>query len=127
MAEQFTTVNNITSVLENLSLYICKTTNELVNQSTASSKEKINELFALDLVKMAEIHIKYITVNAMRSKIMHFKCANLRSHIGNMVSLVAITFINEYQASGYESGYFQKGTISLIDQAQKILLKAIRP
>ena len=120
-------MDNLSNILKDLSLFIYKATNEEFNASQASVKENINELFGIDLVKMATIHIKYITIITYSQKILLFKCPKLRNHMQNMVSLATITFINEYTEVGYECGYFPKGTIQLLDNALKTLLARIRP
>ena len=71
-----------------------KETNEKLAKSEATTKEKTNELFALDIVKMVDIHIKYITVMMFRQKVDLLKDQNLKNHLLNMVSLTAITWVN---------------------------------
>jgi len=51
-AEEFTVLDKVLQILKVLSLYIFKKTNMKLNASKASSKEKINDIFALDIVKM---------------------------------------------------------------------------
>ena len=106
-AEEFTQLENVLRIMKILSLYIFKKTNMKLNASTASSKEKINDIFALDIVKMVQIHIKYITVATAASKIHLFTCLKLRGHLCNLFALSAIHFIQEYKAEGYECGLFQ--------------------
>ena len=75
--EQFTDVHNMVEVLKNISLYVYKTTNEKLESSDASTKDKTNKLFALDLLKMSTIHMKYLTISMTASKIDQFKCPKM--------------------------------------------------
>ena len=52
-----------------MSLYVYKNTMEKLNSSGASEKEKTNHLFALDLVKMSNAHVKYLTISMAASTI----------------------------------------------------------
>jgi len=44
-----------------------------------------------------------------------------------MLCLAALTFINDVRSDGFESGYFAAGSIRLIDEAMKLVLKRLRP
>lgn len=76
---------------------------------------------------MVDIHIKYITVMMFRQKVDLLKDQNLKNHLLNMVSLTAITWVNQDRDLGYDTGYFGKGATTNLDEAQKLLLRRIRP
>ena len=40
---------------------------------------------------------------------------------------MGLTHLQEYSNIGYESGYFAKGTVTLINEAVKVFLTRIRP
>ena len=61
------------------------------------------------------------------SKIHHFKCEKLRGHLNALLALTCLSWITEFRSVGYESGYFKNGTLDLMEDAVKILLKRIRP
>ena len=44
-----------------------------------------------------------------------------------MCCLVGLKFIKDIQAYGYDSGYFKKGDLILVDEATKNILKKLRP
>ena len=77
-----------------------------MSQSTASRKQQINDLYALDIVKMTGIHIKCITLIMASEKIATIPCPNLRAHLLNCMALMGLVWIEEYKATGYEAGYF---------------------
>ena len=60
--EDFCKLENIDHALKNISLYTIKTTLDTLAASKASKKEQENMIFALDVVKMATIHIKYLNI-----------------------------------------------------------------
>jgi hypothetical protein len=71
--------------------------------------------------------MKYTTVVIARSKLAHLSCPKLRQHLDDLLCLAALTFVNDVRSEGFESGYFGSGSIRLIDDAIKILLKRLRP
>jgi hypothetical protein len=125
--DAFSKFENVFLVLQNLSLAIFKSTNLKLDSSSETEKKKINEIYALDVVKMAQVHIKLITLYFLKNKINLFTDNNLRNHMKNLMALVGLVFILEYKSEGYDCGYFQKGAIDLIDGAIKVLLLKIRP
>jgi len=76
---------------------------------------------------MATAHVKYTTISMAASKIHHFKCEKLRGHLNALLALTCLSWITEFRSVGYESGYFKNGTLDLMEDAVKILLKRIRP
>lgn len=77
-AEQIANVENAFEILKCLSLIVFKQTNELFFESKAPKLDKTNKLFALELIKMSQIHMKYTTVVIARSKLAHLSCPKLR-------------------------------------------------
>ena len=114
-------------VLKNISIYVFKKTNQKLESSSANTKDMTNKLFALDLLKMSSIHMKYLTIHMAASKIEQFECPQMQGHINNLLALAAHSFLVEFRSEGYESGYFNLGTLDLIEDANKVLLKRIRP
>ena len=55
------------------------------------------------------------------------KDEKLKGHVSNLMALLGLTYMQEYASIGYESGYFLKGTTSLINDAVKVLLARLRP
>lgn len=125
--EAFTNFDNVFNVLQNLSLAIFKSTNLKLDSSSETEKKKINEIYALDVVKMAQVHIKLITLYFVKDKIKLFTDNNLKSHMCNLMALVGLIFVLEYKSEGYDCGYFKQGAIDMIDGAIKVLLSKIRP
>jgi len=125
--EGFCDLDNIEKALRNISLYTIKTTIELLNASEENKTKQMNMIFALDVVKMATIHIKYINLKLTIDKFPTHPSVNLVKHGKNLACLLALTHLQEYSSIGYESGYFVKGTLGHINEAVKIMLARIRP
>jgi len=99
-----------------------------LQDSKLSKQQKTNFVFAIDTVKMAQLHLKYVAFQINRAKIeAKVKCPKLKGHMLNLCVLLGITFLQECKSSGYDSGYFQKGAQGLLDDATKILLEKLRP
>ena len=104
-----------------------ETTIKRMDESNVSKLDKTNQVFALDIVTMAQLHIKYMTFLIMKNAIGDIHCEKLRGHMYNLCSLVGLTWLQDYKTNGYDAGYFQKGAQTLIDEAVKILLAKLRP
>ena len=76
---------------------------------------------------MAQIHIKFILFKMMKNYTADIHCEKLRGHMYDLCTLIGLTFLQEYKVYGYESGYFNKGTSDLINEAVKIILARLRP
>ena len=110
-----------------MSSYCIIETTKLISETKASKKEITNELHAQDIVRMAQLHIKYICFRLFRDALPRIEDANLRGHFTNLCSLMGLHFIKDYVAVGYESRYLKKGAFHLMNEAIKILLARIRP
>lgn len=82
---------------------------EKMKNSTASQKDQVNSLFALDIVKVAEDHFRFITFVEFKKAIATFKCKNNQKNIANLCMLNGLTTLYKRKENCYESGYFQPG------------------
>lgn len=98
-----------------------------MKESKASKLDQTNQIYALDIVTMAQLHIKYMTFLIMKQAVGDIHCEKLRAHMYNLCALLGLTWLQDYKANGYDAGYFQKGAQTLIDEAIKILLAKLRP
>ena len=76
---------------------------------------------------MAQLHVKVLTFLIFRQSISGFADKNLQGHMTNLCSMMGLNWLQEYTIFGYDTGYFQKGTQVLMNEAIKILLNRIRP
>jgi hypothetical protein len=76
---------------------------------------------------MAELHIKVICFKIFKETISKFRCPKLRENMTNLCSLMGLHFIEGSTVYGYDSGYFDKGSYALINEAVKLLLTKLRP
>lgn len=126
--EDFANVDQVQEALMVCSCYITEGTMKVLNESGHNKTEKTNFVYALDVVLMSTTHIKYITMVNFRNYVdTHVKCASLKKHLLNLVSLYGLTCLQEVKSQGYDSGYFKSGAQTLIDEGVKLILKRLRP
>ena len=125
--EDFANLNQVEEALKACSSYLIESTIKRMGTSGASKMDKTNSIFGLDIVTMAQLHIKFILFKLMKNMTADILCAKLRGHMFNLCTLMGLTFLQEYKTNGFESGYFTKGTTDLINEAVKILLVRLRP
>lgn len=126
-AEDFCDIYEVDRALQVCVAVKIETTMTKILASKASKKEITNNLYALDIVSMAQGHIKYVTFNIFKSKLGQFQDVNLRKHMINLCVLCGLCFLQDMKTNGYDTGYFKKGDNSLIEGAICILLKKLRP
>ena len=126
-AHEVAKVENAIEILKTISLTVIRSTNERFDASNLHRTEKVNNVFALDLVKMSEVHVKYMCVWLAHSRIHGITCPKLRGHIDNLMALTTLNIISEYKDDGFEYGYFKPGFARLIDDAIKLILNKLRP
>jgi hypothetical protein len=64
-----------------------------MGQSKASKLDKTNTFFALDIVSMAQLHIKYMTFLIMKTAIGDVHCEKLRGHLYNLCTLMGLVWL----------------------------------
>jgi hypothetical protein len=126
-AEDFASIDEVEEALRVLSSICVAETSKAISSSKGSQKQITNEILALDIVKMAHLHIKVITFLIFRESIKGFADKNLQGHLTNCCTIMGLNWLQEYTIFGYDTGYFQKGAQVLMDEAVKILLNRIRP
>ena len=100
-----------------------------MQKDTRSKKEKDNEIFAIDVQKMTNIHLKYILFEMAlkRVKGYRFKEKSLKVAIIQLIKLFAVNDLVKDSESLYEVGFFGAGSGALRDQALNQLLIDLRP
>ena len=123
----FTKLEQIDETFATFSRYCITQTLGQIASANASKTEITNQLLALDIVTMVQLHIKYIAFQIFKDSLPKVQDSALRGHLGNCCALMGINFLKDYTHLGYESGYLPKGAQTLINEAYKILLVKIRP
>ena len=79
--------------------------------STASKKDKINSLFALEIVDVSEDHMRYVTFQLFKAKLNYgvLKCPQNQKNLGNLCKLYGLFDLYQDCTACFESGYFQNG------------------
>ena len=136
-AEDYLKIDVVDDCFKNIALYQIRTTLDKMKSSKLKKKQRDNEELAVDIVTMANIHIKYITFKNLTDQLPKVyaaenngdnkKVGNLRKHIEKMICLCGLTWINDYVPIGYDSGYLEPGQLPFLNGAIKIILKQIRP
>jgi acyl-CoA oxidase len=125
--EDFCQLSHIETNLKAISLLYIEQTMTKFNESQAPKKQKINMLFATNIVKMALIHIKLINIMASSRKINTIPDPRFREHLHNLTCLMGIIHLQEYASIGFDKGYFQPQSTQWMNEAFKQLLAKIRP
>ena len=108
-AEDFASIDQVEEALKVLSTICVAKTVKAINSTEGSKKQITNETMALDIVKMAQLHIKVMTFLIFRDHINDFADKNLRVHMINCCTIMGLTWLQEYTIFGYDAGYFQNG------------------
>lgn len=100
-----------------------------MNASDASSKEKLNEIFALDISRIVRLHVIYMTfkLSCERIESMQVKDQNVRRNLEAAIKVFALKQILIDHSSLYEAGYFARGSGRLVDLAYRRILQEMRP
>lgn len=126
---EFLHADHLQRALATRSVYLIKNTVAKLTESKAPSKTKQNELFAIDVNRMARTHIIYIMYERARNNIekKDLKCANLKANLMTLLANFALKELISEPALLYESGFFQQGSFQLMEGALKQTLIDIRP
>ena len=76
--------------------------------STASEQDKVNSLFALDIISMAKTHLMYATFQMFRNGIesMDIKCPMVKANLRLLCQVYALYELLQDSTANYETGYF---------------------
>lgn len=79
-----------------------------MDQSTASVNEKVNALFAVDIVSMLGSHISYVTFKMFKDVITNLKskCPKMKENLTLLCALLGVYELYQDNIANYESGYF---------------------
>ena len=103
-------------------------------KNNATQKDFINSICALDIVKISEAHIRFITFYLFKEKVQdqnEVKCPQNKINLTNLCLLYGLTQLNNNLNACYESGYFNSDNqviySNLILDAIKQVNLRIRP
>ena len=94
-----------------------------------SDKIKQNEIFAIEVQKMAKQHMFYVIFVFARKRIEQNSPtdANLKEHLTNLLKVYALKQLKNDSTDLFETGFFGKGSGKLIEKSYKMMLDQIRP
>jgi hypothetical protein len=101
-----------------------------INTSKASENEKVNTIFAMDIINMAHSHMMYVTFKLFREKFEKtepFKCPNVTANMILLAKLYGLWEILQDSAALYETGFFGYGTAPHVLEAAKKIMVLLRP
>lgn len=126
---EFLDADHIQRALATRSAYLIKRTLTTLTESKAPSKTKQNELFAIEVNRMARTHIVYIMYERARNNIAkkNLKDENLKSVLNSLLANFALKELISEPALLYESGFFGQGSYQLMEGALKQTLIDLRP
>lgn len=91
--KDFTNLNQVEEALKVCSSYLIHSTTKRMGESSASKISKTNQIFGLDVVTMAQLHIKFILFKLMKNYTADIHCEKLRGHMYNLCTLMGLTFL----------------------------------
>ena len=100
-----------------------------MSKSNATKKDMVNSLFAIDIVKVAQDHIRFINFLFFKESLSELKCPQNRKNLHLLCILYGLNFLLTNSTNCYVSGYFPAGqSISaLVLNAIKKVNLALRP
>jgi hypothetical protein len=98
--------------LEVRAAFRVRDTYKKLDQSTASDNEKMNTLFAVDVVSMLGSHISYVTFKMFKDMIANLKtsCPKIKENLTLLCALLGVYELHQDNISNYETGYFKAGS-----------------
>ena len=81
------------------------------SESKVSKKDFTNSLYALELVELANAHIKYVTFYNFRQRLLRgdIKCKGVVKILTNLCMLFGLNIIHTDSKMVYQTGYFGSG------------------
>ena len=109
--------------------YLVLKTEKKLAESTAPSKTKQNDLFAIDVNRMTRLHLIYIMYERARKNVESkaIKCANLRRTFYDVLANFALKQVMLDSSPLFECGFFGAGSSDLLENAYKQTLTNLRP
>ena len=100
-----------------------------MSASKASSLEKVNDLFGVDIALATRLHIEYVIIQmAHQHYESHaFEDQNIRPVLDLLLKTFAVKLLMTDSECLYETGFFGRGSKRLIADAMKHLLVQLRP
>ena len=99
----------------------------MLTESKAPGKTKQNDLFALDVNRMAHNHLIYIIYESCVAKLVGVRDPNVVKVFQNVLANFALKHVLGDAVPLYESGFFGPGSSQLLETAYKQNLVDLRP
>ena len=127
--EDFLSWEHLTAALSTQSAFYIRYVDDLIKNDSRPKKEKENEVYALEVQKMAKYHLNYSLYEMAKKRINEhdFKDASIRPALHTVVKLFAVKQLMDDSECLYETGFFGAGSGKLRDEAFKKLLNDLRP
>lgn len=129
--QDFLDVDHLIQALRVRSAYCLKQVTTALNSSKASSKEKANDIFALDVERSARHHLIYINALMVKNSLLSMNSTfKNKNNVPIMLIILRVYCLKEIMkdtSSLYEAGFFRAGSGQLLDDAFKQALKDLRP
>jgi len=100
-----------------------------LQRSKATQSEKINSLFAVEIITLARLHTLYITFESFLKGIekTNFQCPNIKPNLQKLALVMGLYELNQNLFPLYESGYLKQGDGKKIFKALDKAIKDVRP
>ena len=127
--EDFTSIEHLERALATRSVQQLRELSHVMAKSSASQQEKTNEIFALDVLRLTRLHTEFNVIRMAREsyKDQAFTDSRIKPLLDLMLKICALKMLMKDSEGLYETGFFGKGSKSLLTESMKKLLAELRP
>ena len=128
--EHFLNLDILEEALRVNQLHKLKQVMKKMHDSNVSKKDFVNSVAAIDIVRVAEAHIRLVSFIIFKNKVLSgaIKCKNLKKILTNVCLLYGLWQLNQDPRSCYEAAYFTNSRSSeFVLEAMKFVCKELRP
>ena len=129
-SEHFLNLDIVEEALKVNQIYKLKSVMKKMHDSNVSQKDFVNSVAAIDIVKVSEGHVRFVSflLFRRRAESNDIKDKNLKKHLANFCLLYGLWQLNEDPRSCYEAGYFVNSKSSeFVLEAMKMVCRELRP
>lgn len=107
--EKLLDLNVLEEALQVRAAYNISETFKKLASSSADDQEKINSIFAMEVLGMTKAHFMYLTYKTFKDFLntYKFKCPKVKENLTYLAMVYALTELQKDSTANYECGYFK--------------------
>ena len=127
--DEFSNIEHLRTCLQIRASLILEDIIKKLAVKDVKKKTLINDLYAQDLLQFSRVHHIYMSFEIVTRVIAdkQFKCPNIKPLLSLLAKIFALKQLSLDSSALYETGYFNKGSKSLLFDSTKKLLIELRP